>query len=244
MLLVAGAAVLAASACGASHHATSATTPARIAQADVSRIDRAFAGWRRLPPASSVCVDTRGGPPTARASRDYIYPPHQDYGNIPYPYNEVVVSAGYRATADAARHVAGYARPAELRCTHAAVVKFLHRLTRRDRRFLDRRICISRGHCLHQPKKFTRCCSARITPGLPSWLVGVVGRQARGYREVDNPVFGFPWIYRLSVMYPDRGNPHVTHFVSVGIANKTRVKFPNADAVLRRLALRAIRATG
>ena len=83
-----------------------------------------------------------------------------------------------------------------------------------------------------------------ITPGLPSWLVGVVGPQARGYREVDNPVFGFPWIYRLSAMYPDRGDPHVTHFVSVGIANKTRVKFPNADAVLRRLALRAIRATG
>jgi hypothetical protein len=61
---------------------------------------------------------------------------------------------------------------------------------------------------------------------------------------VDNPAFGFPWIYQLAVMYPDRGNPHVTHFVFVGIANKTRVKLPHADSVLRRLALRAIRATG
>jgi hypothetical protein len=84
----------------------------------------------------------------------------------------------------------------------------------------------------------------RITPGLPSWLVGVVGREARGYREVDNPVFGFPRIYRLAFMYPDRGNPHVSDLVFVAIANKTRVKFPNADAVLRKLALRAIRANG
>jgi len=128
-LLLVGAAVLAVSGCGSSHHATPATSPARIVQGDVSRTARAFAGWRRLPPAGPVCVDTRGGPPTARATRDYIYPSQQDYSNIPY-------------------------------------------------------------------------------------------------------------------MYPDRGDPHVTHFVSVGIANKTRVKFPNADAVLRRLALRAIRATG
>jgi hypothetical protein len=200
-----------------------------------------FAGWRRLPPASPVCVDTRAGPPTALATRDYLYPPHQDYGKIPYPYNEVVVSAAYRATADAARHVAGYARPDELQCARAAVAKYLHRVIHH---FIARPICLSHGHCIHPPKKFTRCCSVRITPGLPRWLVGVVGPQARGYREVDNPVFGFPSIYRLSVMYPDRGDPHVTHFVSVGIANKTRVKFPNADAVLRRLALRAIRATG
>ena len=61
---------------------------------------------------------------------------------------------------------------------------------------------------------------------------------------MDNPLLDFPWIYKLAVVYPDRADPHVNHFVFVGIANKTRVKFPNADAVLRRLALRAIRATG
>jgi hypothetical protein len=243
MVLLAGAAVLAVSGCGSSGHSSTTGTPASVVQGDVSRLDRAFHGWRRLPPIQKrVCPDTAGGPLAASASRNYIYPPHQDYGNIPYPYNEVIVQAGYRT--DAAHHVAAYARPDELRCTHTAVVKFLHRLTRGDRRFLDRRICISHGHCLHQPKRFTRCCSVRITPGLPSWLVGVVGRNARGYREVDNPLLGFPWIYKLAVMYPDRGNPHVTRLVYVAIANKTRVKFPNADAVLRRLALRAIRATG
>ena len=45
-------------------------------------------------------------------------------------------------------------------------------------------------------------------------------------------------------MYPDRRDPHVARFMSVGIANEARVKLPNADAVLRRLALRAIHATG
>jgi hypothetical protein len=30
----------------------------------------------------------------------------------------------------------------------------------------------------------------------------MVGREARGYREVDNPILGFPRIYRLAFMYP------------------------------------------
>jgi len=141
-------------------------------------------------------------------------------------------------------HVAGYARPGELRCYHAFVVKFLHRVTHSARHFLGRRICISHGHCIRPPKEFTRCCGVRITPGLPSWLVGVVRRDARGYREVDNPLVGFPWSYHLAVMYTDRGDPHVTRLVFVGIANKARIKYPNADAALRKLALRAIRASG
>ena len=84
----------------------------------------------------------------------------------------------------------------------------------------------------------------RITPGLPRWVVAEVGPQARGYREVDNPLVGFPWSYHLAVMYTDRGDPHVTRLGFVGIANKARIKYPNADAALRKLALRAIRATG
>ena len=115
MLLLGGAAVLAASGCGSSGHTdgtSSAGAPARIVQSHISRLDRAFPGWRRLPPAHKhVCADTQGAPPAAGASRDYIYPPHQDYANVPYPYNEVVVSVGYRTPENAALHVAGMANP-------------------------------------------------------------------------------------------------------------------------------------
>jgi hypothetical protein len=223
LLLLAGAAVLGTSGCGGS------ASPAGIVHGDLSRVGRAFSGWKTVS-YSTTCRDTAGGPPAASANGSFIYPPKQDgsvepYRRELYAANRVDIAAEYRSTKRARLNIAGFATARKLGCRRAAD--------------LATRYGASGIGVRPSTVSFVPIAAATI----PGWLSRAVGPQVQGYHELLIPPFGWPRVYGMLFAYSDPKDPHVTYRVSIRVASPTgRTEDPTAYRALKREALRLVNA--